>query len=223
MLVFFFFQAEDGIRDVAVTGVQTCALPILIGLARGLELVKSKAGEIKASFVNHDGRNRASPPERADIVLRSEANIFKGPISPVDAGQVHKVSASKELVCTQSVVSARIVLVAAARIGFGEVEEAPVRRAIWPVADGLTNSDSRLIPRPQWMIVGVARTCNKGATISLRESRRDPRRDSGCAENLGGDAVRLGLLDVFFKGWGLQLHTAADDCIGLTEIGRAHV
>src|SRR2546429_4898151 len=27
-LIFFFFQAEDGIRDVAVTGVQTCALPI---------------------------------------------------------------------------------------------------------------------------------------------------------------------------------------------------
>src|SRR6266436_7626507 len=26
----FFFQAEDGIRDVAVTGVQTCALPILV-------------------------------------------------------------------------------------------------------------------------------------------------------------------------------------------------
>src|SRR2546426_8788705 len=27
--VFFFFQAEDGIRDYKVTGVQTCALPIL--------------------------------------------------------------------------------------------------------------------------------------------------------------------------------------------------
>src|SRR2546422_2842828 len=26
----FFFQAEDGIRDVAVTGVQTCALPICV-------------------------------------------------------------------------------------------------------------------------------------------------------------------------------------------------
>src|SRR5215813_15107120 len=26
---FFFFQAEDGIRDADVTGVQTCALPIL--------------------------------------------------------------------------------------------------------------------------------------------------------------------------------------------------
>src|SRR2546422_5560506 len=29
-MVFFFFQAEDGIRDVAVTGVQTCALPISV-------------------------------------------------------------------------------------------------------------------------------------------------------------------------------------------------
>src|SRR2546422_5938540 len=29
LFLFFFFQAEDGIRDVAVTGVQTCALPIL--------------------------------------------------------------------------------------------------------------------------------------------------------------------------------------------------
>src|SRR3712207_8820204 len=28
--VFFFFQAEDGIRDIGVTGVQTCALPIMI-------------------------------------------------------------------------------------------------------------------------------------------------------------------------------------------------
>src|SRR2546422_4833903 len=28
LVMFFFFQAEDGIRDVAVTGVQTCALPI---------------------------------------------------------------------------------------------------------------------------------------------------------------------------------------------------
>src|SRR2546430_4448724 len=26
--IFFFFQAEDGIRDLTVTGVQTCALPI---------------------------------------------------------------------------------------------------------------------------------------------------------------------------------------------------
>src|SRR3712207_9566101 len=29
-IFFFFFQAEDGIRDIGVTGVQTCALPIFI-------------------------------------------------------------------------------------------------------------------------------------------------------------------------------------------------
>src|SRR5206468_9142983 len=31
---FFFFQAEDGIRDLIVTGVQTCALPIYRRLLR---------------------------------------------------------------------------------------------------------------------------------------------------------------------------------------------
>src|SRR6266511_6265627 len=31
MFIFFFFQAEDGIRDFHVTGVQTCALPISLG------------------------------------------------------------------------------------------------------------------------------------------------------------------------------------------------
>src|SRR5690349_24494637 len=32
--LFFFFQAEDGIRDLYVTGVQTCALPILSAYGR---------------------------------------------------------------------------------------------------------------------------------------------------------------------------------------------
>src|SRR5438093_4610546 len=36
---FFFFQAEDGIRDWSVTGVQTCALPILA-------VVSSPSGEL---------------------------------------------------------------------------------------------------------------------------------------------------------------------------------
>src|SRR5256885_4589770 len=33
MIFFFFFQAEDGIRDYKVTGVQTCALPIYLALS----------------------------------------------------------------------------------------------------------------------------------------------------------------------------------------------
>src|SRR5256885_8368278 len=45
---FFFFQAEDGIRDYKVTGVQTCALPIfgqsLLGVLRAeLSAQRSKA------------------------------------------------------------------------------------------------------------------------------------------------------------------------------------
>src|SRR5256885_3382818 len=34
VILFFFFQAEDGIRDYKVTGVQTCALPISLRVAR---------------------------------------------------------------------------------------------------------------------------------------------------------------------------------------------
>src|SRR3989475_2375729 len=48
--LFFFFQAEDGIRDLTVTGVQTCALPIsglLVTVpapAPALETVSTRAG-----------------------------------------------------------------------------------------------------------------------------------------------------------------------------------
>src|SRR2546430_3768950 len=35
--MFFFFQAEDGIRDLTVTGVQTCALPISSALRQAYE------------------------------------------------------------------------------------------------------------------------------------------------------------------------------------------
>src|SRR2546429_5514287 len=45
-LFFFFFQAEDGIRDVAVTGVQTCALPIWLKLAM-LDLLARQEPQVK--------------------------------------------------------------------------------------------------------------------------------------------------------------------------------
>src|SRR5260370_7376523 len=53
-IYFFFFQAEDGIRDSSVTGVQTCALPILrivstrlrIG-AKHIEIALEAADEIR--------------------------------------------------------------------------------------------------------------------------------------------------------------------------------
>src|SRR5690349_23444604 len=52
--VFFFFQAEDGIRDLYVTGVQTCALPISITKDPDLVWIPSRwrptAGRSLASF-----------------------------------------------------------------------------------------------------------------------------------------------------------------------------
>src|SRR2546422_4680133 len=57
---FFFFQAEDGIRDVAVTGVQTCALPIsLVAAGDGERLGLygfGAAAHLVAQVARHEGR-----------------------------------------------------------------------------------------------------------------------------------------------------------------------
>src|SRR2546430_9281643 len=40
--VIFFFQAEDGIRDLTVTGVQTCALPIYKNSSKNFKLLQKR-------------------------------------------------------------------------------------------------------------------------------------------------------------------------------------
>src|SRR5205809_6942741 len=69
----FFFQAEDGIRDVAVTGVQTCALPIYVSdelgrriAGRDLELgriAQQSLGE-GADLIGEGGREEQVLPLR---------------------------------------------------------------------------------------------------------------------------------------------------------------
>src|SRR5258707_8683159 len=49
-VIFFFFQAEDGIRDIGVTGVQTCALPISSGDRPG-DLARSRELRINAHLL----------------------------------------------------------------------------------------------------------------------------------------------------------------------------
>src|SRR5256885_11699663 len=62
MLLVFFFQAEDGIRDYKVTGVQTCALPI--SLVEGQQLLeKGKPSEAEDWF-----RRATAPGAPADVV-----------------------------------------------------------------------------------------------------------------------------------------------------------
>src|SRR2546430_8823900 len=46
--VFFFFQAEDGIRDLTVTGVQTCALPIS-GRVEAVRAQRQRLSSVHAS------------------------------------------------------------------------------------------------------------------------------------------------------------------------------
>src|SRR2546422_11542259 len=60
----FFFQAEDGIRDVAVTGVQTCALPICPTRTRGRHR-RRHASERRNAHATRDRALRAREAARA--------------------------------------------------------------------------------------------------------------------------------------------------------------
>src|SRR5256885_8426478 len=64
--LFFFFQAEDGIRDYKVTGVQTCALPICFQRRRGKRRV---AEHVDAG---HRGGLHGAPVDVAPAVIRSD-------------------------------------------------------------------------------------------------------------------------------------------------------
>src|SRR4051794_41692714 len=73
-IFFFFFQAEDGIRDGRVTGVQTCALPILDFLRAGRHRRvpaenPSTSGPLRAGKYRRRWREigRASCRERVEI------------------------------------------------------------------------------------------------------------------------------------------------------------
>src|SRR2546425_12603090 len=57
VLYFFFFQAEDGIRDKLVTGVQTCALPIAFDIeTKELAKHSQSGGEFFGIHVSNNGK-----------------------------------------------------------------------------------------------------------------------------------------------------------------------
>src|SRR2546429_5224036 len=81
----FFFQAEDGIRDVAVTGVQTCALPISKSILHLQEILvvtqDSGAGNLLRSSVGSQqieavadllGLDHLGPAAPLQLTVRSE-------------------------------------------------------------------------------------------------------------------------------------------------------
>src|SRR2546430_7301703 len=87
---FFFFQAEDGIRDLTVTGVQTCALPIYVEeCRRGLHGRHSQRlfGHVIPSRVPSEESRR---PVRA-VFCRSER-----PLVPVGTERSEERRVGKE-------------------------------------------------------------------------------------------------------------------------------
>ena len=67
--MFFFFQAEDGIRDRLVTGVQTCALPIY-ELVINLPLTQDLMGDNSNIIIGYQGCADAGlcyPPQKRSI------------------------------------------------------------------------------------------------------------------------------------------------------------
>src|SRR5207249_6387473 len=65
----FFFQAEDGIRDRNVTGVQTCALPICIARQTGEEAPESPFGAGALELDHHVAGAHALDVARAARIL----------------------------------------------------------------------------------------------------------------------------------------------------------
>src|SRR5699024_11395263 len=74
----FFLKAEDGIRDRNVTGVQTCALPIL---KKPLEAFKSFLGAFKlfsGSLMPKSNLKRECPSTRSDFFLAKMHFVLHG-------------------------------------------------------------------------------------------------------------------------------------------------
>src|SRR2546430_9768903 len=78
LLFLFFFQAEDGIRDLTVTGVQTCALPIFFDISGGRGKIMRR---IVVGVHGHVGvdplqrRNHAG--ERADMLAKARDRVAR--------------------------------------------------------------------------------------------------------------------------------------------------
>src|SRR2546429_5030925 len=81
VVISFFFQAEDGIRDVAVTGVQTCALPISperyaagkIRFVRELEALRP--AQRRATLCGNSSYLRDCEPKNCILFSQSTGNV----------------------------------------------------------------------------------------------------------------------------------------------------
>src|SRR5207249_9511222 len=77
----FFFQAEDGIRDRNVTGVQTCALPICRGDVHDVAAVGEDVERIRRLVLGQVGR-------RVDLRQEVQARVVREAAEEVEVGEI---------------------------------------------------------------------------------------------------------------------------------------
>src|SRR5260370_21231219 len=80
-LHFFFFQAEDGIRDSSVTGVQTCALPIYQHLERLAQICANAGDDRSLKVLILTGAGDKAFASGTDI---NQFRAFKTPQDAID-------------------------------------------------------------------------------------------------------------------------------------------
>src|SRR6266542_4636149 len=86
LFIFFFFQAEDGIRDATVTGVQTCALPILDAGHAYSHRVVGLAGR-DAEIAELEAALTGAAEHGAALLVIGEAGIGKTSLLDAAVGQ----------------------------------------------------------------------------------------------------------------------------------------
>src|SRR5688500_19372562 len=90
---FFFFQAEDGIRDYKVTGVQTCALPICNYIWDKIRRLAQNGCRVKIIFgaVDSGLLARMKDARRAGLIEIGRASCRERVAVEVGAGCVQKI------------------------------------------------------------------------------------------------------------------------------------
>src|SRR3712207_1151208 len=85
--LFFFFQAEDGIRDIGVTGVQTCALPIFSVISLHADVAREAIGrddeQARQAFAHIRSASAATMRE-----LRATVKLLRNPASTLDRSSI---------------------------------------------------------------------------------------------------------------------------------------
>src|SRR5260370_35811579 len=76
--MYFFFQAEDGIRDSSVTGVQTCALPISYAVIDLTEYTEDLTGNERGRFYGGGGLRSSIPFTRLYPDVQSDLLNLNG-------------------------------------------------------------------------------------------------------------------------------------------------